>query len=152
MVIESSLMYLLPFFGTKPQSSMGIIITTHGQPKAIPGHHLLVSMVIPPELRIHFVGKPGTSFMDFNPPRVWVSLKKHVEFQKNLAKSEPVNDTKFGRFTSESLDESQWFPSDHQQTPEPIATATEMLPLWLGSQIQRPLQKKRKTVNVFWFL
>ena len=46
-------------------------------------------MVIPPELGRHFVGKPGTSFMDFNPPRVWVSLKKHVECPKTLQNQNP---------------------------------------------------------------
>lgn len=81
MVIESSLMYLLPFFGRFPNPHW----VSSLRPRAAKGHPRpshWVSMVIPPELGRHLVGKPGTSFMDFNPPRVWVSLKKHVECQK----------------------------------------------------------------------
>lgn len=137
MVIESSRDVFAPIFRQIPQSQWVSSLL----PWAAKGHP-----------RPSFTGKYGHS------PRVGETFcgqarhfihglqptQKHVECPKNLAKSEPINDTKFGRFTSESLDESQWFPSDHQQTTEPIVTATEMLPLWLGSQIQRPLQKKTK--------
>ena len=151
MVIESSLMYLLPFFGTKPQSSLGIIITTMGSQR--PSQAILLGKYgHSPRVGETFCGQARHFIHGLQPTQGMGKPEKACRMSKTLQNQKPINDTKFGRFTSESLDESQWFPSDHQQTPEPIATATEMLPLWLGSQIQRPLQKKRKTVNVFWFL
>ena len=140
-------MYLLPFFGTKPQSSMGIIMGSQRPSQAILlgkyGHSPRVGETFCGQARHFIYGLQPTQGM--GKPEKACRMSKPCKIRTHMTPN-------LDGFTSESLDESQWFPSDHQQTPEPIATATEMLPLWLGSQIQRPLQKKRKTVNVFWFL
>lgn len=151
MVIESSLMYLLPFFGTKPQSSLGIIITTMGSQR--PSQAILLGKYgHSPRVGETFCGQARHFIHGLQPTQGMGKPEKACRMSKTLQNQNPLMTPNLDGLLQSHLMRVNGFHLTINRPPNQSQQQPRCFHFGWGLKSSVLCKKKRKTVNVFWFL